>query len=94
MQLDLTKPVLDHNDKPIVEAEVPVTMGTALKRALITDVQDAKEKLERFELFLKVKAATLETEFSAAEVALLDKAIASFPTLIYGRLSHFLSQKL
>jgi hypothetical protein len=94
MQLDLTKPVLDSEDKPILENDVPVTMGIALKRALVNDVQDVKEKLERFELFLKIKAAALETEFSPTEVALLDKAIASFPTLIYGRLSHFLSQKL
>lgn len=93
MKLDLLANILDHDDKPIEENGELVTAGTAFKRAILAAETTAKDKLEHFELWLKVKAATTETEFSVAEVALLDKVIAFFPTLIYGRLSHLLSNK-
>jgi hypothetical protein len=93
MKLDLIAHILDHEDKPIEENGAPVTVATALKRALLAAETTAKDKLEHYELWLKVKAATAETDFSVAEMALLDKVIAFFPTLIHGRLSHLLSNK-
>jgi hypothetical protein len=94
MKIDLFGHILDHEDKPIVENGETVTVATALKRALLAAETTAQNKLEHFELWLKVKAATAETEFSVAEMSLLDKAIAFYPTLIHGRLSHLLSNKV
>jgi len=93
MKIDLFAHILDHEDTPIEENGEKVTAATAFKRALLAAETTAQNKLEHFELWLKIKAANAETEFSVAEVALLDKAIAFFPTLIHGRLSHLLANK-
>ncbi len=93
MKIDIFANILDHEDKPIEENGEKITAVTAFKRAVLAAETTAQNKLEHFELWLKLKAATAETDFSVAEVALLDKVIAFFPTLIYGRLSRLLSNK-
>lgn len=93
MKIDLTAPLLGADDKPIEENGELVPVGTALKTALLADGKDADDKMKRFDLWFKLKTAGQEVDLSVAETALLDKAIAYYPTLIFGRLSRLLSQQ-
>lgn len=99
MRLKLDGPLLDPDDAVITEDGQPVPAVKLLKRVIISD-KDAKgepvkpeDKLDRFELFLKLKSWDAETDFSPSEVALLDKAVLAYPPLIAGQLHYLLSQK-
>lgn len=93
MKLQLDAVLTDADDKPITENDVPVSTLTVLKRAILADTTDVAEKLSRFELFLKLKFATIDTHFDLQEINLLDKAVMVFPTLIAGQLHYILTQK-
>ena len=70
----------------------PYTADKAFARGLLADTNDnTKTKLERYELFLRVRAN--EDEYSAKEVALLREAALVYPTLIAGQLVKILDQK-
>jgi len=93
MKIDLVAPILGADDKPIEENGEVVPVGTALKTALLAGGDSADDKVKRFDLWFKLKTAGNEVEISVSEAALLDKAIAYYPTLIFGRLSRLLSQQ-
>ena len=98
--IDLKATLVDAEDKVITEAEKPVETVTLLKRALLADVEHdgsaVKDKLERFELFMKLKLHNFESaviNLETAEVALLERAVKVFPTLITGQLTYLLTGK-
>jgi hypothetical protein len=92
MKFDWNWQILDENDAPMLESGVPARLSVLFRRALLAfDAKD--QKLEAFDLNLKVKTATSDTEFSPGEIALLDKAVAAFPTLVYGQLHYLLLGK-
>jgi hypothetical protein len=93
MKINFDYQLVDGEDLPAKDEKgANATVLQALKRAILAS-EERDGKLERFELFMKLKAATAETEFSVQEVALLDKAIAVYPVLIFGQLSYLLSNK-
>lgn len=92
MKINFDAQLFDQDDALIMEDGKPAAVSKALKRAVIA-FEDKDKKLELFELFLKLKAADSTTDFSIEEIALLDKAISVFPTLIYGQLSYLLAGK-
>jgi hypothetical protein len=93
MKIDFSYQLVDAEDLPAKDEKGnDATVVQALKRAILA-FEDKDKKLEQFELFMKLKSATSETEFTVQEVALLDKAIAVYPVLIYGQLSYLLSNK-
>jgi hypothetical protein len=93
MQYDLTTPLVDHDGNAAVENGVNITAKIALIKALLSEgVASVEEKMKRFELFLKIKAAEV-VELATEEVALLHKAVEVFPVLVMGQLKHFLDQK-
>ena len=100
MNIDLKATLTDLEDKVITEAEKPVELALLLKRALLADVEgdgsSVKDKFERFELYMKLKLHNAESgliNLETAEVALLDRAVKVFPTLIAGQLHYFLTGK-
>jgi len=98
MKIDFTVLLHDMNDEIIKEDDKPAEVVTLLKRATLADFLPdghpvpADEKYKRFELYMKLRSADMDTDFSLDEVALLDKAVLVFPTLIAGQL-HYLLQK-
>jgi len=97
MKYDFNVFVLQTADKkpmPMDEAtdKSPFTAAIALARALLADTaENNKTKLERYDLFLRVRA--LDVEYSAKDVALLREAALVYPTLIAGQLVAILDQK-
>lgn len=92
MKINFDYQLVDAEDLPILEEGYPVPVVKVLKRAILAD--EAKDKkLERFELFLKLKSADSATDFTLEECSLLDKAIGVYPTLIFGQLSLLLNNK-
>lgn len=72
----------------------PWTAQKALRAALLADNQENQpSKVARYDLFLKMKTHTLETEYDLEEVALLKKAALTMPAVFAGQLSHLLDQK-
>lgn len=99
MKLDLNRQFYDADDKVILENDVPVSATTLLKRAVLADSNPdgsaikPDEKYNRFELFLKLKTANSDTDFTIAEIALLDSAVRVYGTLICGQLLLLLNNK-
>ena len=98
MKIDFSAFLRDAEDKVVEENGIPAAVQTLLKRAALADFLPdghpvpADEKYKRFELYMKLRSADMDTDFSLDEVALLDKAVLVFPTLIAGQL-HYLLQK-
>lgn len=90
MKINLDYQLVDAEDLPILEEGSPVPVVKVLKRAILAD-ETKDKKLERFELFLKLKSATNETEFTLEEAQMLDTAILVYPTLIAGQLHTLIS---
>lgn len=93
MKFDFSKLLLTVTDELHKEEGKVVTHLQALKAAIIADYEGAADKLKRFELFLKLRAHTLETEYEPEEVALLDRAALALPTIFAGQLHQTLTQK-
>jgi hypothetical protein len=97
MKYNLLVELRDHEDNVVKEvikgAETVVTVKLAFLRALLADGQHSvEEKMNRFELFLKLKAQEL-VDLGAEEVSLLHKAVEIYSTMFMGRLKHYLDQK-
>lgn len=97
MKYDFSKSL--HNSK---EAIVKVadddtsayTVMHALKDAVLADTQQNQEsKLARYELWLKLRQHTPDTDYSLDEVSLLKKCAMTMPTVFAGQVSHLLDQK-
>ena len=99
MKIDFAAQLLDANDAVVLEDEKPAKIITLLKRAVLADYTPqgqpipADDKYKRFELYLKLKSADNETDFTLDEIALLDNAVLVFPTLISGQLHYLLTKK-
>ena len=100
MKIDFDYQIVDENDKPVPDVDgSPVKIVTLLKRAVLADANidgtpiKPEEKLERYELFLKLRQADKDTDFSLAEVTLLDSAVRVYSTLILGQLHYLLNNK-
>jgi len=87
MKIDFPAVLVDGNGNPVEDASVKL----ALEKALLADAPES-ERLERFSLFLKLRSATVDTDFSLDEVQLLVKAVRVYPTLIMGQLTYLLNQ--
>jgi hypothetical protein len=99
MKIDLAAILKDSDDKPILEGDNPASIAVLLKRAILADRTPdglpipAAEKYDRFELYMKLRQATSDTDFSTAEVALLEGAVKAFSTLVAGQLLYLLHNK-
>ena len=99
MKIDILAYLKDADGKIVLEGDDPASIITLLKRAVLADVTPdgkpipASEKYERFELYMKLRSADTDTDYSTAEVALLEKAVTAFPTLICGQLVYLLHGK-
>jgi hypothetical protein len=96
MQYDLTHQVVDDKGEAAVDENgKPADLKTILSRALLTDTADnTSTKLERFELWLKLKSAAVAVEFSTEEAKLIKDASKVYPTLIHGQLVHWIEQRI
>lgn len=99
MKIDFTATIFDPQGGIVMEGDSPVGIDALLKRAVLADnTPDGKpipptEKYPRFELYMKLRQATSDTDFSTDEVQLLEKAVLAFPTLIAGQLTYLLHNK-
>lgn len=99
MNLNLLANLTTFDDKPILHDGVPAPASFFYKQALIADNDEtgkpvaSDKKLARFELFLKLRSADKNTDFTLDEVALLDRAVLVYPTIIAGQLHYLLAQK-
>ena len=90
--IDISAPLLDMDDKPTLEGELPITLALALKRAVLADTDTERnpvkpaDKVYRFDLFLKLRAGEKEgkVELSAEEISFLKNAVLIFPTFVAG----------
>lgn len=66
----------------------------ALKGAILTDsAENIQSKVARYELFLKLRESTADTDYTLEDVGHLKRAALTLPTVFAGQLSHFLDQK-
>ena len=89
----------DAEDALILENDKPVEVLTLLKRVILADRNPdgspiaGDEKYNRFELYMKLRSAGSDTDFSTEEIQLLEKAVKVYPTLIAGQLIYLLHNK-
>ena len=98
MKYDLAAQILtNEEDKPIDTSDTdktPFNAQRAIARGLLNDTtNNASSKTERFDLYLKVRASTADTDFSAPEVALMREVALTYPTLFAGQLVRILDQR-
>lgn len=98
MKYDFAKAYLRNSEDTVVKVSdtnaSAWTAAHALKAAVLADTQDNQSsKVARYELFMKLKAATATTDFTSEEVALLKTAALTLPTIFAGQLAHLLDQK-
>lgn len=73
----------------------PWTALSALKDAVLVDTQqNIDNKVARYDLYLKLREHTPETDYSVEDVALLKKSALAMPTIFAGQLSRLLDQKV
>lgn len=97
MKIKLDSPLLNEDETPALEKEVPVTVRTVLIRAVLSDIDDSlqpvkgEEKVKRYNLYRTIKKGTDETDFEVEDVALLRKAVLIFPPLVAGQVREALN---
>lgn len=96
MLYDLSHQIVDETGKPALdETGKPAELKTVISRSLLTDTaENAKSKLERFELWMKLKAHGLEVDFTNEEAKLIKDASSIYPTLVMGQLIHWIEGKI
>jgi hypothetical protein len=91
MKINFDYQIVDAEDLPAKDEKGDIaTIKQALRRALLAN-EDKYKKLELFDLFMKVRSADSDTDFTIDEVLLLDKSVKVYPVLVYGQL-HYLLQ--
>jgi hypothetical protein len=100
MKYPVKKSILDELGRPLTETSqestYDLTFALLVGRGLINEPNDtsAEEKIERYDLYKKLRSATNDTDFSVAEVTLMRKAVLlAFKSLIAGQLAEILDQK-
>lgn len=95
MNYEFDAAIRDENDLEVVDdGKETFTMRRAIRRALLGGRAEAEQKLKNYDLFLKLKDATVGTDFSVAEVkSMRDASVEVYPTLVAGQLAKFLDQK-
>ena len=96
MQFDLSHQILDDKGEPAKdELGKAADLKTVLSRALLTDTADnAKSKLERFELYMKLRASELKADLTTEEAKLIKDASSVYPTIVYGQLVRWIEGKV
>lgn len=98
-KLALSTPILDPEGNVVDNGSA--TLGSSLKNALLSDINPdspqspitPEEKISRFELYLKLRAATDDTDWTAEEIAKLKRLSLVFGTWIAGSLRSLLEGK-
>jgi len=78
---------------------VDETFKSIVPQVLLADVdgngQPVKgpEKLKRYDLWIKIRAAQDEVELTSDEIQTLSSAAELFSTVLYGQIKYFLEQK-
>lgn len=95
MEHDLTHQIVDEKGSPAVdESGKPAELKTVISRAVLTDTAtNTASKLERFELWLKVRAAGAKLVLTTEEAKLLKDASSVYSTLIHGQIVAWLEGK-
>lgn len=98
MKLPLDAVILNTDDTPAKdETGKDVTLRAALIRAALSEFDEDRQpvkgaaKLERYDLYRKVKKAIAETDFTPEEVVDLRKAAMIYPPLSAGQIRDMLS---
>ena len=90
MKINYSAPMLDIEDKPIVENEKPVLLGTIVCNALLATYQDepglpGTDKVKRFRL-AQDAIKCVEVDVSVEDVAIIKSLLAKgYAPLIVGR---------
>lgn len=105
MRRDLTHPILDLSNNPIVENNAPVTLCTLSLSALMMPHQDelpghgqpgltGKQKADRYALAMKINANPSKVDLTIEQMALLKELIGKgFGPLAVGRAYELLEQE-
>lgn len=97
MKLKLDAVLVNADDTPAKEGDKEVTLRAALIRAALSEYDDGMqpvkgpEKIQRYDLYRKLKKGTEETDFTPEEVVLLRKASLIFAPLSAGQIHEQLS---
>jgi len=93
MKLKINQNLKGANDKPLLPA---LLFKDVIERDLLSAVEGekVKEKLEKYELWRKVKSCLVEVELTIEEIALIKKLIGDLEyQLVMGQCFEFLEQK-
>lgn len=95
MEYDLSHQIVDEKGEPAKdESGNPAPLKTVLSRAVLADTaENAKSKLERFELYLKLKASELVADLTTEEAKLIKDAASIYPCLVYGQIVAWIEGK-
>jgi hypothetical protein len=96
MIYDLSHQIINEKGEPAVdETGAPASLKTVLGRAVLTDTADnAGTKLQRFELWLKLRSAALAVELTTEEASLIKQASSIYSTLVHGQVVHWIEGKI
>lgn len=92
MRYDFTTALLNADGSEAMENGLPATALKGFRNALISDSAGLTpaDKAARYELFVSLPT---KGDFTVEDVALLNKAIEIYPTMVYGQLRAILDQK-
>lgn len=97
MEHDLSHDIVDDKGEPLKD-QTGATVGlkTVVQQALLTptSTDTPASKMEKYELYLKLKLSALKADLSTEEANLIKEAASSYPVLFYGQIVHWLQGKL
>lgn len=97
MKYDFTVQIRDEFDVLVKTSPTdskPWTILAALKGAVLADrPENQGNKVQRYELWLKLRDHGPDTEYSTEEVTLLKSCALTLPAFYAGMVSHLLDQK-
>lgn len=98
MRLPLDQVLVNVDDTPATDEKgQPVTLRSALIRAILTDIDGegapvkGEAKLRRYDLYRAIKKASDETDFTPEDVVDMRKAILIYPPLTCGQMRDLLT---
>jgi|SRR5882672_6864730 len=100
MKYDITLfPVSDDDKQLMDETGQPVNYRKLLIRICAAEVDGqgqpirGEAKMQRYEIYSKLKKATTSIELDSEETSLLISAALAFPTIVAGQVRDYLNQK-